>query len=373
MILLPLLGDTETKMSEIYSENNEYYPKRNIYLPTKMIEALQQDADRFEAFKKKHGSRNMNNFISCLLLGYYEDYSEERNELAASVRRILENEISDTQILSNMTTCLLNELSPRSRNYEKEKKMPHLPYKPTKDTWGFIRNIELSSNDTVSSLSKYLRDMFASYLSLPIYEREKIIFKESVAVLEKAIEKGQAVILSSLTGGDRIFRVIPYKLQHSSEEMFNYLLCQSYNDYYKTETPFTMRLCRIQKPKIVTGANTVNPEIQHLLDLMSKRTPQYTIYKDEISCVLITKKGLRTYNRIYHSRPDPLEDPPIENLPDGSRKYYFNHSRDQLKFYFRRFEADEAIVLYPPELAEEIKTFHEDAWKAYEKGKSIEA
>lgn len=359
-------------MREIYSAHNDYYPKRNIYLPTKMIESLQQDADRFEAFKKKSGGRNMNNFISCLLLGYYKDYSEERNELAASVRAILQDDITDQQELMDKTTRLLDELSPRSRNYEKEKKLPHLPYKPTKDTWNFIQSIEQSSNNTVSSLSKYLRDMFASYLSLPIYEREKIIFNESVTILEKAIENKQPVILGSLSASGNIFRVIPYKLQHSSEEMFNYLLCQSYNDYYKTDTPFTMRLCRLQKPKIVTGTDTIKPEVQHLLDLMSERTPQYTIYKDEISCVLLTEKGIRTYNRIYYGRPEPLEDPPIEKLPDGKKKYYFNHSRDQLKFYFRRFEADEAVVLYPQELADEIKTFHEEAWKAYEKGEPIE-
>ena len=91
-----------------------------------------------------------------------------------------------------------------------------------------------------------------------------------------------------------------------------------------------------------------------------------------LTCVLLTEKGLRTYNRIYFGRPESLDDPPIENLPDERKKYNFNHSRDQLKFYFRRFEADEAVVLYPPELADEIKAFHENAWKAYEKEEPIE-
>ena len=357
-------------MNEIFLEENEYYPKKNLYLPTKMIEELQQDADRFEVFKRGD-KRNMNGFISCLLCGYYDKYSEERRNLAASIKSMLRNDIQDAHRLSDTTSALLDMLSQRTRNYEKEKKLPHMPYKPTKDTWKIINSIETSSDNTVSSLSKYLRDMFASYLSLPIYEREKIIFKKNVDILEIACTKHSTVSLSSSSEPGKVVRVVCYKLEHSTDEMFNYLLCQGYNDRMGKETPFTLRLCRIQNLLEELDQIALNPEIEKLLDLMNRQTPQYAIYEDVKTRVLLTKDGQKAFSRIYFGRPKPIEPP--EELPNGRKIYTFNHANIQLYFYFRRFQANEAIVLEPKSLADDIKAFHEKAWKAYEKGKPIES
>ena len=72
-------------MSEIYS-------KKNIFLPKKMLEELQQDADRFEAFGQGD-DRVMNRFISSLLIGYYTTYSEERRQQTETIRALLQDDI----------------------------------------------------------------------------------------------------------------------------------------------------------------------------------------------------------------------------------------------------------------------------------------
>ena len=345
----------------------EFYSKKNLFLPGKMLDALKRDATRFEAFAGSNGKLNMNRFLSHLIAGYYSSYTEDRRMQAAAIRDQLKEFITDTYDLNTKTAFLLDTFSPRAKEYNTKGALERVSYKPTTDTYAYIDEIEHPTDfSIVTSLSQYLRNMFASYLSLPIYEREKIIFKESVDIIEQAIAKGQSLRLEAISSPRNAFHVIPYKLVHTSEEMFNYLLCQSYNTQMKKITPFNMRLCRIKNPIIVPEVNVIEPEVLDLLELMVQRTPQYPIYKNEETCVLMTEKGNRTFSRIYFGRPDPVRMP--EKLPNGKTKYYFNHAEDQLYFYFRRFEADEAIVLYPEALASKIKAFHENAWKTYENG-----
>jgi predicted DNA-binding transcriptional regulator YafY len=215
----------------------------------------------------------------------------------------------------------------------------------------------------------YLRSMFASYLSLPIYEREKIIFKETYDLLANACDKEQPIRFTSTTDpDDSTYHAVPYRIEHSSEEMFNYLICQSHKTSDRNGKPYTFRLCRIRDLRMDPNPNSIKPEIKTLLDLMIENTPQYAIYEDTETCVLLTKKGMSTYNRIYVGRPMFVR---MESLTDGRIKLYFKNSTTQLYFYFRRFEADEAVIQKPKTLANKIKAFHEQAWKAYETGTPI--
>ena len=150
--------------------------------------------------------------------------------------------------------------------------------------------------------------------------------------------------------------------------MVNYLLCQSYNEKDGKYVPSTMRLCRIFDPKVEPTSLSLLPEIQELLDEMIDRSPQYTIYDYVESRVLLTKRGMNSFSQIYFGRPACEKKEP---LSDDHCIYVFNSSMNQLYLYFRRFNAEDAIVLSPPDLVEKIKTFHEKAWKAYDHGKTI--
>lgn len=342
--------------------NEEYLDKKNIYLPKKMLEDLQQDADRFEAFRK-NGKRNMNSFITSLLNGYYAQYNEERKTQSDLIKAMLQSKIKDAYDLRNTTTLLLETLSPQTRSYPESKSMPHLSYKPTRSTKKYFDDIEQRLKDgTAASLSQYLRDLFASYLSQPIYKRERIIFSETISFLEEACTTNSTIRLSSTSEPGKTFDVVCYHLAHSTEEMFNYLLCQGYNERMGKVTPFNMRISRIRDPRYTEESLALQPEIKHLLDLMIEKAPQFTIFKDEEACVQLTEGGMKTYSRIYVDRPKYER---LEEQPDKKVNLYFRNSEEQLNYYFRRFAANEAVVLYPESLADKIKTFHEESWKAY--------
>lgn len=352
--------------------------KKNLFLPPKMLDDLKQDATRFEAFGPAE-HLIMNRFISQLLIGYKTKYRDERTALAASIRKQMQGYIKDKYELEVQTSLLVDHFSPSIRNYEQKGKMAKISYKPTNDTDSIIQDIERSNKgDLAISLPHYLRNMFASYLSKPIYERERIIFSETMSILENACKNHQPLVLSVSSDPTHIYHVVPYMLAHSSEEMFNYLICQGRREPLnpqsdekpESDRAYTFRICRIIKPREDTNQNLLKPEIEPLLNLMNKRSPQYPIDEDFITKVLLTKDGIRAFSRIFFGRPNPIHV--SEEQPDGSIILTFNHSFGQLFFYFRRFAANEALVLEPKRLADEIKTFHEDAWKAYKQGKPLE-
>lgn len=358
--------------------SEESKEKKNIFLPKKMLDDLLQDATRFEAFgTEDHLIKNR--FISQLLIGYTNRYREERTALAASIRKQLQGYIKDKYELEVQIALLVDQFSPSIRNYEQKGKMEKISYKPINETGSIIQDIERSNKgDLAISLPHYLRNMFASYLSKPIYEREQIIFSETMSILEKACKNRQPLIFSTTSDPTHIYHVVPYTLAHSSEEMFNYLICQGYReplnpqpgDKPESDKAYPFRICRIINPREDTSQNLLKPEIEPLLNLMNKRSPQYPIDEDFEAKVLLTKDGIKAYRRIFFGRPNPIQPP--EEQPDGSVIMTFNHSFSQLFFYFRRFAANEALVLEPKRLADEIKTFHEDAWKAYKQGKPLE-
>lgn len=350
--------------------------KKNIYMPQKMLDELKEDARRFEAFGPREHPI-MNHFISQLLIGYYTNYRDHRKALANSIKEQLQDYIKSKYELNMKTYQLLDSFSQEARSYKQKGKMPHISYKPTNDTFDIVSDIEKDSDNAAMSLPQYLRNMFASYLAQPIYEREQIIFSETADILEKACIDQQPLMLMVSTDPTHVYRVVPYMLTHSSEEMFNYLLCQGRREKIKPDKgdapspdkPYTFRLCRITKVKEDTTPNLLKPEIEQLLILMNQRTPQYPIDESFETKVLLTEEGVKTFSKIFFGRPEPIK---TEDLPNGKKIYTFNHSRNQLYFYFRRFAATEAIVLEPESLANEIKTFHANAWKAYERGEPLE-
>ena len=78
----------------------EFYSKKNLFLPKKMLDELKRDATRFEAFAGSNGKLNMNRFLSHLIAGYYSAYTEDRRMQAAAIRDQLKEFITDTYDLN---------------------------------------------------------------------------------------------------------------------------------------------------------------------------------------------------------------------------------------------------------------------------------
>ncbi len=332
-----------------------YQEKISIYVPAHIKQQLEDDALQFEIFTKKDQTINMNKFLSQLILNfsdvYMEEYTYTYNEIHDRLSKYINNNI-DCDVLS---TQLLHEVIYPVSTKQKNRTLVAMSLKPTKDTESLIEQIRLDPqiND---SLSRYFCRMFTSYCSKSSFERERIIFQDSIQIIQRALSSHYVLSFTSFHVQDKLFRVIPYKLVSNKEHLFNYLLCQD----TESNKPMTFRLNRIVHPRLILDKTSINDETLTRLKKMEKIGPEYAISNDEEIIVRFTPEGEKTYKMIYFGRPRYTH---IERYDDYAL-YHFDCSLAQAFHYFRRFEAN-AEVLSPQSLKEQLKTFHFNAYNTY--------
>ena len=331
--------------------------KLSIYVPETMIATLDRDAMLFEIFKRDGRSINRNRFLSMVLLGFHDTYSKEVSNLIETVSRELESaEIDpfDREILSrNVAQAIASPIPPDQRGLN----FRRLSLKPTRETEGLIQDIL----DTLGgeNRSRYFYSMLTSYCSKTSNERERIVFKDNVTLLQEACTSGRLVSFNTPWNKKVIHRVIPYKLVVGQDKLLNYLLC--YEETNLERKALAYRLSRINCPRLLGERKTIPETVATHLSQMERLSPQYAINNDEPACVRLTEKGAQTFLRIYNGRP------PCKCIETMGRDYlyHFNCSHDQLFLYFRRFGPGEAEVLSPTALRNRLIDFHKGALDMY--------
>ena len=333
--------------------------KINIFVPESIDNTLKSDMRLFEIFKNDHMTPNKNRFLSLLIAGYYNLYMEDLRKQYQEILNIIKPIISDEHPASEISEKVLNIIFKSSQNNKLEKKNVRLSLKPTMLTENILLQI-INSTEIGGYVSPFLCRLFTDYCSKPLDEREKIIFSDSYAFLAAACENHQSVSFSTVWNPNVLHTVYPYKIITGQGEMFNYLLCQERDA--ETSTPYarTYRLNRISK-STYAKPDSLEHTIQNRLDRMAQYGAQYIINDEDETCVFLTDNGVRLYNRIYYGRPLFTK---IEEVHNGYN-YYFQCSKDQLLFYFRRFTNGDAIILAPERLRIDMISFHENALEAY--------
>ncbi len=344
-------------MGQIY--NTE---KINIGVPNKIGVSLKRDAELFEVFKNNSMEINLNRFLSALILGYYYGYKEERNETVNQIKDMVSPFLRDQKMKDVLAENLMNEVLLPAVPKRKGKNPMRLSLKPTLETDQIITEIR---NDTDSDdyPAQYLCRMFMSYCEKPIYERERIIYREKVDFLEEACREGREISFATTTNPNFIHHVIPYEIVYGAEEMFNYLLCQEYINNTRRNEAVSYRLCRINRPSYSRSSGSMDANVISYLEMMKKYGPQYAITEEIETCVRLSPAGQRTYRVIYFGRPTADK---TERESDGSILYYFHSAHNQLFRYFIRFDPGDVEILYPNSLREKIYQHYADAMKTYE-------
>ena len=202
-----------------------------------------------------------------------------------------------------------------------------------------------------------------SYCEKPTYEREKVIYRHRADFLEEACRDHSEITFATPNNPGLIHHVIPYELAAGPEETFNYLLCQEYSEYHQRNEAKSYRLCRINRPGYYYTSGTLEGTVVDNLEKMKRVAPQYAINEDAESCVRMTAAGQRSFRMIYTGRPSPDR---IEAENDDAALYYFRCSKEQVYRYLLRFNAGEAIVLYPEDLRMRIHDYYREAINVYE-------
>lgn len=322
--------------------------KIKVSIPESIYNILVKDAKDF-LITHEDGGYNFNLFLNKLITNYYQTFSladeEIRNEIAKYLPKMKTDERSMT-----ISQILLTIEKHQNLNLKKEKKVI-IAFKPTKlslDAISYINNHLIVDE----SLASYYRRLFISYSLKSQNEREKIIFKPTLELIEKAITKHKQVHLF-LTSKANYDSCSLYALAASKDELFNYVLLEI------NQKPFTLRLAKIERLLILNTEAKFEDMNVRGFEKAIKYGPQYTIWPDESEPVKIrlTKEGLKLYQRIYLYRPEYSE------VNDGDI-YTFLGPYNQIIQYFRRF-GQEAIVLSPLAVKNKLSGFYRFAYKAY--------
>jgi hypothetical protein len=263
-------------------------------------------------------------------------------------KEIKDNIALEESKLDDLCFNIYEKLSEQNISPNGEKFDTLISFKPTKESEPILDYIEQYSL-MGRTLSEYFRSMFASYTSLPQDKREEIIFKPQYEAITKAIKDRKKVFIT-LSNGQSKIETAPYAIANSKEELHLYVI-----GVQKHCTP--VRLSRIVSVRQLTAHAEFTAEQEYILKKMLKYGPQflYTPYEKE-ALVELTERGIDKFKKIYIHRPVPYK---VEG-----NKYYFECSHTQIKQYFVRFGED-AKVIYPKKLKEEVISFHRKALNHY--------
>ena len=85
-----ILNTTEPLFGAISEDTMSDLEKINIYVPEKIGKVLTNDVLSFEILKRDMHSPNWNRFLNMLLLGYYDQYITEYQQVLDTVMSILQ-------------------------------------------------------------------------------------------------------------------------------------------------------------------------------------------------------------------------------------------------------------------------------------------
>lgn len=334
--------------------------KINVFVPKETAETLEKDARTFELFKRDSMTVNMNRFLSQLLTGYYDMYTVAYENMRDQITSVLEETgFHNGPQQSVAADLLIKRVLFADPPKKKGQLAKRISLKPTASTMPILNNIEKHLNG--DTMSRYLCRLFTSYTQKPLNERERIIFKPTYDLLQRACKTRHPFSFTTNWRTEVIHEVLPYCIDISKEELHNYLLCQEYIPDRNTYEARTYRLNRISQAQLSAKSIPEDEDVRRHLDMMRHYGPQYPINNDEECCVRLTEEGIHLFNRIYFGRPELDRIEKKENAV----YYYFKCSQFQLYTYFRRFDQDHAIIVYPDSLRQMMINSYQMALDTY--------
>ncbi len=324
--------------------------KYKVMLSYYTYSTILNDIDAFR-FYKANGDTNKNKFINHLISNYYEVINSNINKLEDNLLLLLKD-------IKNKEELVNDILKIKERNEESDyKKEYELTFISTKESNDALVDIEYSNYSYIFTISGYLRKLFNEYAKLNQDERERIIFKKEIELINSAIKNNKKIFFKIISNNiEEKYEVSPLGIFNSKDRQFAYLIyytSTSYNviNLYKLKD---LRISRSFKDEL---SSSLKDNINNDLD---KNDPQF-INSPIINCkIRLTKKGQKMFTKIFINRPKPLK------IEDDI--YYFECSINQLFQYFSRF-GSEALVLDNEKLTNRLFNFYYFGFKNIKKHK----
>lgn len=333
--------------------------KQHINLSAECWNCIYSD---IRSFSTRARSLTLNGLLNTIISNYWQDA-----EASISLR------------LEEMEDNLKKTLCARSKKDEtikqllaiEEKRLRELnTYSPHGKGKQFLINakqkdiLELDCNEEEyygGKAGKYLHSLFEEYARLPYYKRERIIFDDTVKILNLAIKEGYSVKLN--TDG-KVFNVQPYKLLSDTDNTYNYLVGYSApiskpatdnnNSNALQKIIASFRLARISHVTIMY--NNRQPlsytEAEDIDIAVNERGVAFLLGKPCTIKAKLSPIGVNLYSVILQGRPSftKINDKQDE---EGWTEYEFYCTERQAMNYFTRL-GKEAVVTEPASLVTQM-------------------
>ena len=314
-------------------ENNEI----TFYLDSNAHALLKIDQKRF------HLMNNESILIKRIIVNHYPRYNQEKSKLERKIDEALEYEAASFEP-SNITWEIMKYIGENSINKtlttdkKANKDKIHLRINKNDDDLDIV----IDSCPSEASLSEFIANIIYSYLDEPLYEREKIVFKDIYDSLKLAINKNQQIKIKSKSNTretPEIKIIEPKEICISKEELFNYLLYKGIRN--GKECAMSIHLYNIISVILEPNVCSFSEEIISSFNRMKTNGVQFSISDNTIYKIKLTEHGKELYehNLKYIERPVALD-----KSDKDSGIYYFDCSKMQFDNYFGSFYEDMEIL-----------------------------
>lgn len=325
--------------------------KIKVNLSYSVYNLLLHDMEDFH-FDITNDTPNKNLFYNTIVKNMVAKRKQESEYIRSQLSKTLEDNVKSAKLVNTLLDQLealynykLEDKTNRSHGY-------YISFRPSKklmDIYEEIEEYELKGN----TISNYYRNLFNDYAKLPQDERERVIFFDTVKLIESAITN-KRVLNIPLTPTNKI-EFIPYALVRTNDELYNYLIGAT--SKHGQIRCFPLHLFKCSKAiKTKIRYSLTDEEIAYFEEQI-ERGPRNIERRTVLTKVRLTKKGMKFFKTFYLNRPIPT------NIEDDI--YTFNTSQDELLLYFSRFGA-EAEIIEPNNFRNQMKRFHKKAYYLYE-------
>ena len=205
-------------------------------------------------------------------------------------------------------------------------------------------------------MSKYLKALIEEYTLLPFYKRELVYFKDTVDLVNKAIQEERKFSFKAIDG--TIYKVRPVEILTDTMKTYNYIIGYTYKDDGGEPYTASYRLSGFSTAKLRKETAHVSVEDKKKLNVKIKnRGVQFLLTAENEIVVRLTARGKTRFTREVHLRP------PLDRIDDNGN-YIFNCTEAQAEFYFVKFGKD-AYVVEPESLRNKLKNIYMEAFEAY--------
>ncbi|TYB31259.1 MAG: WYL domain-containing protein [Candidatus Mcinerneyibacterium aminivorans] len=201
-------------------------------------------------------------------------------------------------------------------------------FKLKEKNYSVLNNL-LENKKIEENKSKYFRNLLVTYLDNKPYHRERIVYKNNIDKIFKAI-KDQKNVAINYKDEERTLE--PYSVKTTKEELFNYLLCYC----YKHQEYRTYRISNI-KVKYVKKEDWQHYNEKKIENLSENFDP--FLSRGKKLKVKFTGRGKDLFeNVIFYNRPEVIKR--------KGNIYILQCSLEKAKAYFASF-FDEVEILEP--------------------------